>query len=167
VRLRTLLTSDVEDLAGAFAAANWPGKTADLYTGYLADQAAGGRVVLVAEVDRRAAGYLCVVWLSGYAPFRDAHTPEIVDFNVLPARRRQGLGTALMGAAESLIASRATVAGIGVGLSAEYAPALLLYLKRGYLPDGHGIAYGGQTVPVGGTLRLDDLATLMLTKRLR
>lgn len=167
MQLRTLLASDADDLADAFAAVPWPGKTAELFTRYLAEQEAGRRVVVVAEADTHPAGYLCVVWRSDYAPFQDGGIPEIADFNVLPARRRQGMGTALMDAAESLIASRSTVAGIGVGLSANYAPALLMYLKRGYLPDGHGVAYEGKTVPVGGTLRLDDSTTLMLTKRLR
>jgi len=157
----------VDVLSAAFTALGWAGKTPDLFSRYVEQQAAGDRVVVVVEVDERPVGYTCVVWTSDYAYFHQAHIPEIVDLNVLPRHRRQGLGTALLDAAESTIAGRATVAGIAVGLSADYAPAMLLYLKRGYLPDGQGIAYQGKTVPPGATLTLDDSANLMLTKRLR
>jgi hypothetical protein len=36
------------------------------------------------------AGYACILWRSGYEPFRQAGIPEIADFNVLPAHRRRG-----------------------------------------------------------------------------
>jgi GNAT superfamily N-acetyltransferase len=157
----------VDVLSAAFTALGWSGKTPDLFNRYVEQQAAGDRVVVVGEIDEKPVGYACVVWTSDYAHFREVHIPEIVDLNVLPRHRRQGLGTALLNAAESMIASRATAAGIAVGLSADYAPAMLLYLKRGYLPDGQGIAYQGKPVPVGTTLTLDDSANLMLTKRLR
>ncbi len=47
----------------------------------------------------------------------------------------------MLDTAEALIAERATAAGLGCGLYADYGPALLLYLKRGYLPDGRGVVY--------------------------
>ncbi len=59
----------------------------------------------------------------------------------MPQFRRQHVGSALMDAAESVIAARSTIAGLGVGLYADYSAAHLMYLKRGYLPDGPGIAY--------------------------
>jgi GNAT superfamily N-acetyltransferase len=154
-------------MVAAFGAVAWPGKSAAVFERYLEEQTAGARVVWVGERDGEFAGYVCVVWRSGYEPFRAAGIPEIVDFNVLPAHRRRGVGTALMDAAETTIGSRSPVAGIGCGLYADYGPAMLLYLARGYLPDGRGVAYGGRTVPVGGTLTVDDSAALMLTKRLR
>jgi hypothetical protein len=72
-----------------------------------------------------------------------------------------------MDAAEATTASRSPVVGLGCGLYADYGAALLMYLGRGYLPDGRGIAYNGETVPAGSTVRLDDAAGLMLTKVLR
>ena len=48
-----------------------------------------------------------------------------------------------MDAAETLVAQRGPVAGLGCGPYADYGPALLLYLARGYLPDRRGIAHNG------------------------
>jgi GNAT superfamily N-acetyltransferase len=107
------------------------------------------------------------LWRSDYVPFRTGGIPEIVDFNVLPSYRRRGVGTALMDAAEQTIAQRADQAGLGCGLYADYGPALRLYLRRGYLPDGRGITYDRRNVEPGQSVRIDDSAALMLVKRLR
>ena len=37
-------------------------------------------------------------------------------------------------------------------------------MRRGYLPDGRGIMYANQPVEPGATIRIDDDATLMLTR---
>jgi hypothetical protein len=95
VRIRPLQRSDVSGIAASFAALGWPGKQAQQYRRYLHEQVAGERMVWVAEQDDRFAGYGCLVWRSGYRPFREAGIPEIVDVNVLPAYGRQGVGTAL------------------------------------------------------------------------
>ena len=42
-----------------------------------------------------------------------------------------------------------------------------MYLRRGYLPDGRGIAYQGATVDPGGSVRVDDDLTLMMLRPLR
>lgn len=164
IAVRPLAESDVETIADAFIALGRPGKDRELYRRYLAEQAGGSRAVLVAERSGRFAGYVCVCWRSDYPPFRDTGVPEIVDLNVLPEHRRHGVATALLDAAEAAVAERSETAGIGCGLTADYGPALLLYLARGYRPDGRGVAYERQTVPPGGTLRLDDEATIMLTR---
>jgi len=148
------------------SAARRLGDPAELFGRYLSQQAAGDRVVVVAEAQGRPVGYLGVLWRSDYQPFRDGGIPEIVDLTVLPRHRRQGLGTALLDAAEATVASRMPVAGIACGLSAAYAPAMLLYLKRGYLPDGRGMARAGRSVAPGETVPLDDATTLMFVKRL-
>ena len=161
------MAADPVVMAQAFAAVRWPGKDVDQYRRYLEEQADGTRAVVVATVDGRFAGYLTVCWSSGYAPFRAAGVPEIVDLNVLPHFRRRGVASALMDAAEGLIAVRADVAGVGVGLYAAYAAADLIYLSRGYLPDGRGVAYGGAPVEPGTAVRVDDGLALMMTRRLR
>ena len=112
----------------------------------------------------RCLGYVTVIWDSSYRPFRDAGIPELSDLNVLPQFRRQHVGSALMDAAESVIAARSTTAGLGVGLDADYAAAHLMYLKRGYLPDGRGIAYQFTPVAPGATVRLDDHLNLTMTR---
>jgi GNAT superfamily N-acetyltransferase len=158
--------TDVDVLVDAFAALGWRGKDRALYLGYVDEQARGERLVLVAEDDNVFAGYVCVVWRSTYAPFVAFGIPEISDLNVLPAFRRRGIGTELMSTAEAAIRPRSVVAGLGVGLSTDYAPALMFYLGLGYRPDGRGVAYAGRTAVAGETLPIDDSFTLMLTRSL-
>jgi hypothetical protein len=31
--------------------------------------------------------------------------------------------------------------GLGVELCADYGPAQMLYIKKGYIPDGNGVTY--------------------------
>ncbi len=90
VRIRPLQDADVARIVASFAALGWPGKHPQQYQRYLHEQASGDRVVWVAEQDDRFAGYACLVWSSGYRPFREGGIPEIVDVNVLPVYRRRG-----------------------------------------------------------------------------
>jgi GNAT superfamily N-acetyltransferase len=62
------------------------------------------------------AGYVTLLWVSAYGPFAERQVPEISDLNVLPAHRRQGIGSALLDCAESAASARSNVAGLGVGL---------------------------------------------------
>ena len=148
----------------AFEAIGW-NKPAAQYEAYLEEQAADVRPVLVARLDDVFAGYVTVVWQTGYVPFREAGIPEIQDFNVLPRFRRQGIGSALMDAAEALIATRSKTAGIGVGLYPDYGPAQRLYVLRGYVPDGRGIAAEQVQVQPGQVVRVDDELALYFTRR--
>ena len=162
-----LAAGDIDEIVAAFAALRWPGKDRAQYQRYVAEQAAGDRVVLVARRDGEFAGYGTVKWRADYEPFRAADIPEVQDLNVLPRFRRRGVATAIMDAAEEYEGTRSPIAGIGVGLFADYGPAHLMYLKRGYRPDGRGITYRGVTVEPGATVRVDDDLALMLTRRLR
>jgi ribosomal protein S18 acetylase RimI-like enzyme len=166
IDVRALTTADTLAIPRAFEALGRPGKTVALYQRYLADQVSGSRLVFVAESDGAFAGYVTVTWVSGYRPFADRGIPEVQDLNVLPELRRRGIGRALMDAAEAAIAARTETAGIGVGLYADYAAAQLMYLRRGYLPDGRGPAYQGATVTPGTSVPLDDDLVLMMTRRL-
>jgi GNAT superfamily N-acetyltransferase len=165
LEITPLSPEDPEVFAAAFEAIGWH-KPAAQYLRYLDEQTADQRPVLVARVDGVFAGYVTVVWEPTYEPFREAQIPEIQDFNVLPRFRRQGVGSALMDAAEALIATRSKTAGLGVGLYPDYGPAQRLYVLRGYLPDGRGIA--SQTVHVrpGQVVRVDDDLALYFTRRL-
>ena len=111
-------------------------------------------------------GHLKVVWRPDYLGFRSAGIPEIQDLAVLPDYRRHGLGSRLLGWAEQRIATRSEVAGIGVGLYADYGPAQRMYVGRGYVPDGAGIYSGVTAVEPGGRVRVDDELVLWLVKHL-
>ncbi len=163
--IRVLDSDDIEPIAAAFAALGW-NKPASQYKRYAAEQRAGERVVLVALWAGTFAGYLTIVWRSHYPPFAQANIPEVVDFNVLPVYRRRGIGTRLMDEAEQRIRERSTVAGIGVGLYADYGPAQRMYVLRGYVPDGRGVYYDSQAVRPGQAVPVDDSFALFFTKQL-
>jgi GNAT superfamily N-acetyltransferase len=165
VVIRPLCAEDIEPVVRAFRAQGWD-KPPQQYRRYLAESACGARTVWLAETAGEFAGYVTVVWASGYAPFRQAHIPEIVDFNVLIKHRRRGIGTALMEAAERAIAARSPLAGIGVGLTADYGPAQVLYARRGYVPDGGGAIQRGQAIRYGAQIVVDDDLVIYLTRRL-
>ena len=164
--IRLLEAHDIPVITAAFAAIGWD-KPASQYERYLSEQRRGGRVVLVAFLSDTFAGYVTIVWQSGYPPFREANIPEIVDFNVVPRLRRRGIGSQLMDEAERRIAERSAVAGIGVGLDPDYGAAQRLYVKRGYVPDGRGLTSHGRPVSWGETVRVDDGLALCFVKSLR
>jgi GNAT superfamily N-acetyltransferase len=164
VHVAPMNPADGEELARVFTALGWPGKGPGLYRRYRAEHDDGVRVALAASVGSQVAGYVTVLWRSGYLPFREAGIPEIQDLNVLPQFRRQHVGTALLDAAESAIKTRHDVAGLGIGLYRNYGPAQLMYLERGYRPDGRGLVYRFTTVSSGTTVPVDDDLNLMMTR---
>jgi ribosomal protein S18 acetylase RimI-like enzyme len=165
IRLHDLAEQDCPVIAMAFTAQGW-NKPLAQYRRYFQEQLTGQRDVIVAEVDGQFAGYVTIVWESNYPPFREANIPEVVDFNVLIAYRRHGVGTALMDEAERRIARQSPVAGIGVCLTPDYGPAQILYVRRGYIPDGRGIFQNGRHCRHGDQVTVDDDLALCLTKSL-
>ncbi len=163
--IRELLETDCPTMSAAFAAQGW-NKPTQQFEQYFRESQTGERVVLVAEVAGEFAGYVTIVWDSGYPPFRAGNIPEVVDFNVLIKYQRQGIGSALMDEAERRIGQRSEVAGIGVGLFHDYGNAQILYAQRGYIPDGRGIFSQGQWLKYGDQISVDDSLTLYLTKKL-
>ncbi|HNB52390.1 MAG TPA: GNAT family N-acetyltransferase [Anaerolineales bacterium] len=163
--LRDLLPTDCPTISTAFATQGW-NKPITLYENYWRELQAGQRNVLLAEWDGEFAGYVTIVWVSDYPPFREAHIPEIVDFNVLEKYQRRGIGTALLDEAERRIAERGDTVGIGVGLMTDYGKAQILYVKRGYIPDGRGLFGQGKWLKYGDRATVDDDLTLYFTKPL-
>lgn len=162
--IRELTPADCLPIAEAFAAQGWEKPEAQ-YQRYFSESQSGQRTVLVGEVDGQFAGYLTVVWVSNYHPFREAGIPEIVDFNVLKKFHRRGIGSALMDEAERRIAAVSSIAGIGVGLTADYGAAQILYVRRGYVPDGRGAFSNEQALVYGEMVQADDGLALYLTKK--
>ena len=165
ITLRSLMPQDIAPMAADFAALGW-NKPASQYERYLAEQEAGQRAVQMAFSGEIFCGYLTVCWQAHYRPFREANIPEIVDFNVLPVFRRLGIGSMLMDAAEQMIAQVSPLAGIGVGMTADYGAAQRLYVLRGYVPDGRGLMYEGHPINYGKSLPVDDDLCLYFLKEL-
>jgi ribosomal protein S18 acetylase RimI-like enzyme len=166
VEIRRLIEADIPVIAEAFARIGWH-KPASQYRRYLTEQEAGKREVWVACEESEFRGYLTIVWKPTYPPFREAGIPEIQDFNVLIPYQRRGIGTRLMDHAEIRVAERFPVVGIGVGLTADYGPAQILYIRRGYIPDGRGICYDETFPEYSEPVTVDDSLVLHLTKTLR
>lgn len=163
--IREMVEADCAVISGAFAAQGWD-KPLSQYQAYLQESLEGRRVVLVAEYEGQFAGYVNILWVSDYPPFKAAGIPEIADFNVLLKYRRQGIGTALLDEAEKRISTRSAVSGIGVGLTEDYGPAHIMYIRRGYIPDGRGLFQDGKHLKYGDQAIVNDDLTLCFTKLL-
>lgn len=164
--IRLLTAEAIQPLVASFNAVGWQ-KPAALFEQYLHEQECGERLVWVACVEGAVAGYGTLVWKSDYPFFAEQNIPEIKDLNVLPDFRKRGIASALLDEAEKRGFEKSERVGIGVGLYADYGSAQRLYVKRGYIPDGHGIAYDYATVEPGTMICLDDDLVLWFIKELR
>ncbi|MDB2415473.1 GNAT family N-acetyltransferase [Rickettsiales bacterium] len=162
--IKLLTAEDIDTIVNAFATSNWTEKPVSTFEGYLAEQNAGERIVWQAYQNNVFAGYVTLKWQSEYPYFKDNNIPEIKDLNILPNFRNQGVGSALLDAAEQAAFENSDQVGIGVGLYPDYGSAQRLYVKRGYIPDGNGITYEHKTVLPGETAILDDDLILWMVK---
>jgi GNAT superfamily N-acetyltransferase len=161
-----LQSSDIAEIVAAFAVLGCGGKDRTQYEGYLREQGAGVRDVLIARTENTFAGYVTIKWRPAYPSFRDGNIPEVQDLNVLPRYRRQHIGTRLMDEAERLISTRSSIVGIAVGLHFDYGAAQRLYVLRGYVPDARGITSHEKRVDYGDVVPVDDDLVLWLTRDL-
>ncbi len=166
IRIRDMHCEDSETISAAFARQGWC-KPVGQFEQYAREQQDARRDVLIATWHGQFAGYVTVVWDSVYPPFREEGIPEICDFNVLIEFQRRGIGSALMDEAERRIAVRSARAGLGVCLHVDYGPAQILYIRRGYIPDGRGVSWNGRLMPAGASVILDDGLVLHLVKDLQ
>ncbi len=166
IHIRQAKSSDAEWLQTSFDTHMGWTKSA----GYFADvcrlQDADEVVLLVATQGDHYLGHCKIVWSPDYPHFRDNQIPEIQDLNVRPDYRRQGVASQLLDDCEQRIKEQSDVVGIGFGLYRDYGAAQRLYIKRGYVPDGHGLHYNHHPVVAGKSYRVDDDLVLYLTKQL-
>ncbi|MGE0206693.1 MAG: GNAT family N-acetyltransferase [Candidatus Babeliales bacterium] len=164
IDIHPFFPSDLSPLQKLFIALNKSQSTLD---SYLEEHQQEKRELLVAYKNNILAGYLTITWHSLYPFFNNNSIPEIMDFNVLPEFRKQGIGSNLLAAAEQLVQEKGfDTVGIGVGLYADYGPAQKLYVKKGYIPDGNGVTYRYKYSTPGSSVCLDDDLILWFTKKL-
>ena len=161
--IHPLSAETIHLLVDAFEAANWSKPTA-LFETYLSEQQKAQRFIWVAYFENKVAGYITLKKKSSYPPFQNNAIPEIMDFNVLPNFRNQGIGSRLLETAEKKAFTLHHTVGLGVGLYPDYGQALKLYFKNGYQPDGLGVTYQYQAVAPGSQVTLDDDLVLWFTK---
>jgi GNAT superfamily N-acetyltransferase len=125
------------------------------------------QIFIIQSQTGHSAGYVQLNWTPSYARFRRFGIPETQDLNILPQFRCQGLGAYLVAHCEALARLKGhQEIGISVGLYGNYGAAQRLYMKRGYIPDGAGIAYDDIPVRAFDLRPVDDLLTLKMIKPL-
>ena len=166
LELRGLQAGALERIAAVDGGPAW-NSAAALWAGYLADQAAGRRAVLLAWAGDAPVGYGTLVWQPDYPPFAAEGIPEINNLVVAAGARGRGVGSAMIQAFEDMArAAGRRMIGLGVGLYADYGPAQRLYVSLGYRPDGRGVTSGEQPVEPGASMPVDDDLVLWLIKAL-
>ena len=165
LELREMRKKDCKEISESFHKQGW-NKPISQYEQYLEFQSMGKRDIIIAELNQEFAGYLTIKWESDYKPFRVNEIPEIVDFNVLKKYQRLGIGTKLMDEAEKRIKMVSNIAGIGFGVYKDYGAAQILYINRGYKPDGNGLVKESIPLKYGDVITIDDSVVFCLTKKL-
>lgn len=153
----------IASIVESFFKLGW-NKPLELYERYLVEQDLNERVIWVAFVQGEFAGYVTLNWKSSYLLFQENDIPEIMDLNVLPQFRNNGIATKLLETAENLAFMHKDLVGLGVGLTKDYVNALSLYIKLGYKPDRNGITSNYQCVNYGESTILDDDLVLFFIK---
>ena len=166
IYLRRVCRDDCSVIAAAFAAQNW-NKPAEQFERYLDECANGKRDILLAEVNGKFAGYVTIDWQPEYAFFNERSIPEIADLNVLFKFQRRGVGTRLIDAAEQLISERSDVAGIRVGLTADYGNAQRLYINADISGTAAEFRSVGKFLRYGDIVTVDDDLTIGFTRSLK
>ena len=165
LRIREIIQPDCQIISEAFSKQGWT-KPLSQFEQYFEYQNTGERDVLIAEWNKVFVGYLTIKWKSDYEPFQKQGVPEIVDFNVLKRFQRLGIGTSLMDEAENRIRRVSEYAGIGFGVYKDYGAAQILYINRGYKPDGNGLVKDSVPIEYGEMIAIDDSVVFYLTKKL-
>jgi ribosomal protein S18 acetylase RimI-like enzyme len=166
IQIREIDIKDATIISNAFKEQGW-NKPIDLYLSYFEEQKNNERITLIAESDGNFAGYINIKWESHYPVFIENKIPEIMDFNVLVKYRCKGIGNKLIDRAEEIIKEHSEFAGIGVGLYSDYGVAQVMYIKRGYVPDGKGIYKNSSYINAGENIIIDDEVVLYLLKKLK
>lgn len=165
LKIREIRKADCQIISESFKKQGWD-KPASQYEQYLKFQETGERDIIIAELNQEFAGYLTLKWKSDYKPFQMKRIPEIVDFNVLKKYQRLGIGSKLMDEAEERIKKISDIAGIGFGVYKDYGAAQILYINRGYKPDGNGMVKNSIPLKFGDSIIIDDSIVFYLTKNL-
>ena len=151
----------------SFTDENRISKTPDYFISQYERQAQGDRLILLAQMEGVLYGYCVLNWQPKYTFFKAMSYPEIQDINVHKDNRRQGIASAMIAHCEGLALQRGGKhMGIAVGLTSSYGAAQRLYVKRGYIPDGHGVTCDRKAVASGEFRPVDDDLCLMMVKDL-
>lgn len=113
--IRKLKQENIPGIVSSFEKLGW-NKPYSLYQRYLKEQEEGERIIWGAFQENAFAGYVTLASNSNYLPFKERNIPEIMDLNVLPQYRAQGIGNRLLDAAEEQSGKNGEYVGLGVGV---------------------------------------------------
>ena len=143
------------------AALDWDAAT---FAAIFAEHEDGASTTILGYEGARVVGSVTIRWHAHYPPFRDKRIPLIQHIEIAYHERGRGLGNQLLARAEGEIAQRSPVAGLCVGIFADYGPAQRLYAKRGFIPDGRGVCQGHRPLGEGAAVTIGHDLLLWLTK---
>lgn len=132
----------------------------------------GESLALLAFFEGQVAGYVFLFQKCRWGGLRNLGFPSIVDLFVIKRYRKNGVGTALLNAAEDMAAQYNDKIYLNVPINSAHGAAQKLYVKRGYVPDGRGLYHDPngnghcEVCPVNATCMNDDNLTLCLVKAL-
>ena len=166
--IRDFVESDAQIITDEEIAQGWVNQKIDKYLNRLKDRNDGKCFSLAAEYQGNVAGYVNVYPNSQWGALGGRGYAEIIDFGVLEKYRKNGIGSKLMDVAEQIASKYADTVYLGVGLHRDYGSAQRMYVKRGYIPDGSGVWYGGKPcTPYDSIYTVDDDLLLWMSKKLR
>lgn len=112
------------------------------------------RLLTTADAEPIAAAFAAIGWTG----------KTEAQYRRYVAEQEAGTRVVWVAAHEDTFAGYVCVVCIGVGIGADYGAAFRLYVTRGFVPDGRGVAYAGKPVAIGDTIRVDDSANLYFTR---
>jgi len=122
--------------------------------------------VFIAEYNGDIAGYAVLYPDTGVGPFAFQKIPVISNLIVFEKYQRRGIGSKILDAAEEKASELSDKVQLGVGLHSGYGAAQIMYVKRGYLPDGSGLWYNCVKLEKNAECKNDDELGLFLYKNL-
>lgn len=165
LKIRSIEATDPKIFYETYLSYGWH-PSLEVYENYLREQAAGTRIVLIAEMDGKVAGVCTLIKNASEGPWANRGVPVIVDLSVFKAFRNRGIGNKLLDVVEQEAAKLSDIITLSVGVHSGYGAAQRIYVRRGYLPDGSGAWYGGKPLEQYAPCRNDDDLQLYMFKKL-
>ncbi|MDF2985647.1 MAG: GCN5-related N-acetyltransferase [Eubacterium sp.] len=164
--IRSMKENDIYELKKEYDEQQWP-KDIKILQDYFNQQESYRKYIVVAEFNKKAAGYVTLLPQAEYGPFINKNIPELVDLIVFEKYQRNGIGSRILDAAEDVASGISDTISLSVGVHSGYGQAQRLYIKRGYIPDGSGVWYHNRQLEQYADCKNDDDLLLFLSKKLK
>lgn len=164
--IRSMKKEDIVELKKEFDGQGWH-KDVDTLTAYFEMQEKAERYIIVAEFNKKVAGYVTLVPEEKGGPFADKNIPVLVDFIVFEKYQRNGIGSKILDVAEKIASEISDTVSLAVGIHSGYGSAQRMYVKRGYIPDGSGAWYNNKQLAQYADCKNDDELVVYLSKKVK